>query len=176
MSMWGDLIESFKGGNHSVGRHNQTGGIHAIASHTQAIVFQPSAGRIERLCRELGWRWEKRGTDAYTIHFRGPQSHHREIRIEDGDACMVVMTAHSDAVMRNASPDILAYLLLKNFKGSGVGMWAMNVDPLKNIWFYLSYLAIGDGLTAASFKFICQSLLDEVDDFDNKMRGSGFLR
>jgi hypothetical protein len=171
MSVWHDLVQGFTNGF-----------LAAAARQGQAVPYRngagPARGRIDQLCRELGWSVDEREGSVVHLHFNDPAHGIRKVRIADGDDCVVTFSAHSFAVIppRKVTGEMLAYLLRRNISGSGLGMWGMYVDERHNVWFNLLYQALGDGLDAEAFKYICQSLATEAADFDGKMREEGLLK
>ena len=132
-------------------------------------------GRIERLCRELGWSVDERDGDSIRLHFNSADGYVRKVRISGGD--IVGFFAHSDAVfpVRSVPPNIMAYLLRRNLEDSGAGMWGMIVNEDDDATFHVSYMALGDGLDAGMLKSICESLVNEAADFDSRLRRAGLL-
>ena len=55
-------------------------------------------------------------------------------------------------------------------------MWGIDVDEDDTIWFYVLYQALGAGLDPEALKYICESLVAEAAEFDDRMRKSGLLR
>jgi hypothetical protein len=153
----------------------------AAASRVQALPQsnRPSQGRFDRLCRELGWAVDEREAGgAALLHFNNRSGGVRKVRIADGDDVIVTFSAHGDAAIpaRKVTGEVLAYLLCRNIKGSGLGKWGICPDEHGNITFHLVYQALGGGLDAPTLKYICESLVGEAVDFDGKLRAAGLLR
>jgi hypothetical protein len=170
MSVWRELVEGF------------TEGFFTAAAHqARALPYRNGAvqapGRIDRLCRELGWTVDEREGSVIQLHFNDPAGGIRKVRIADGDHCVVTFSAHSLAFIspKKVTGELLAYLLHRNIKGSGLGMWGTYIFEQKTVSFHLVYQALGDGLDAEALKYICQSLVVEAVDFDGKMRQEGLL-
>jgi hypothetical protein len=135
-------------------------------------------GRIERLCRELGWSVDERDGNAILLHFRAPDGEMRKVRISGGDNSMVGFITHSHAVLSadRVPPDLLGYLLRRNLEDSGMGTWSITVDDDDNdVTFHLFYTALGAGLDAQTFEYICESLSSEASHLDDKLRRAGLL-
>ena len=170
MSIWRAVFEGFTDGVRT-----------AAAYRVQALPQRnrPSQGRFDRLCRELGWPVDEREADgAALLHFSNRDGGVRKVRIADGDDVIVTFSAHSRATVPagKVTGEVLAYLLCRNIKGSGLGMWGIYPDEHDNITFHLVYQALGGGLDAPTLKYICESLVGEIVDFDGKMREAGLLR
>ena len=133
-------------------------------------------GRIERLCGELGWSIDGRDRDTITLDFNDPVTSRRSVYIASGDESLVLFTTFSMAIVSATDvPDgIPAYLLLQNSK-QGAGMWQMTHDDT-SVYFSLIYRALGDGLNAGALKFICQGMVREAAQFDERMLKAGYLR
>lgn len=171
MSVWREIVEGFA-----------EGFLTAAAYQSQVVPYHGGAGecgRIDRLCRELGWSVDERSVteNAVYLHFNTRYGL-RRLRIADGEDSIVTFSAHSSAVIaaRNVPADVLVYLLHRNVHGSGLGMWAMTVDDRNNVLFHLMYQPFGDGLDSEGFKYICESLINEAVDFDDKLRAAGLRR
>lgn len=171
MSIWREIADGFTDGFLTAAARQ----VRALP-HRNGIVH--AHGRIDRLCRELGWPLDEREGNVIHLHFNDPAGGIRKVRIADGDDCVVTFSAWSLAFVspKNITGEMLAYLLRRNICGSGLGMWGMYVDEGKTVSFHLVYQALGEGLDAESLKYICQSLAIEAADFDGKMRQEGLLR
>lgn len=171
MSIWRDIVKGFTDGFLTTAAHQ----VRAL-QHRNGVVH--AHGRIDRLCRELGWSVDEREGSVIHFHFNDPAGGIRKVRIADGDDCVVTFSAHSFAFIppKNVTGEMLAYLLRRNISGSGLGMWGMYVDERNTVSFHLVYQALGEGLDAEALKYICQSLAIEATDFDGKMRQEGLLR
>jgi hypothetical protein len=139
-----------------------------------------SVGRIERLCRELGWSVDEREGNKIRLHFNIAGGGIRKISIVNGDECLITFLAHSSAVFAadDISPKLLAYMLCRNLEGGEIGAWGINIDRNTRSLcsFHVIYRALGDGLNAAALQYICKSLCEETGDFEDKLRQAGLLR
>lgn len=134
-------------------------------------------GRIERLCRELGWAVDAKDAKGIWLYFVDPQAGVRKLRITCCDRTMVGMKVLSNAVLpgHTVAPPVIGYLLRRNEEVT-VGAWSVRIDDEDKVSFALNYEALGDGLDAVAFKVICEQLIKEALAFDDKMRQAGFLR
>jgi hypothetical protein len=133
-------------------------------------------GRIERLCHENGWDVDARdGEDRY-LFFHSPFAEHRSVVVGRGDEALVVFTAMSFTVLppQVVPPEVLGYLLQRN-EQIGLGAWRVSETDDEKLAFLVSYVAIGCGLTAGLFKHICETINQEANEFDVKMRRAGLL-
>jgi len=133
-------------------------------------------GRIERLCRELGWSVDQRDENGIVLYFSSSDGDKRKVRIAGGDKTLVGFSTFSYAVLavRQVSSDLLAYLLQRNFNESGIGTWSIIVED-DEVSFHLCYTSLGEGLDAPTLQYICESLANEAGDFDDKLRNAGVL-
>lgn len=134
-------------------------------------------GRIERLCRELGWAVDEREGNVIRLHLSSADGEMRKVRITRGDESLVGFFVPSEAVLpaRRVPPKLMAYLLSRNLEDSGIGMWGINVDDDDDATFVIYYMALGDGLTAQTLEYICESLAAEAAHVDDKLRRAGLL-
>ena len=170
MGIWRDLFEGFTDGV-----------ITATVYQAQTRSYSNGAcerGRIERLCRELGWAVDERDGNDILLHFSNSGGGIRKVRIAAGDEELVLFSAFSFALIpaANVSTDLMGYLLTRNFSGGAVGAWGVYVADDANVLFLNTYQALGAGLDAPALKFICESLVKEAAAFDGKLRESGLLR
>jgi hypothetical protein len=137
--------------------------VNGAANHRRAAPTNGSAsdhGRIERLCRELGWPVDEREGNVIRLHFNASDGETRKVRISGGES---------------VPADLLAYLLRRNLDDGGLGMWGIMVNDDDDVTFLNYYMALGDGLDAEALKYICESLTSEAADFDDKLRQAGLL-
>jgi hypothetical protein len=154
--------------------------VNGAANHRRAAPTNGSAsdhGRIERLCRELGWPVDEREGNVIRLHFNASDGEVRKVRITGGDQSLVGFFVPSDAVLpvESVPADLLAYLLRRNLDDGGMGMWGIMVGDDEDVTFLNYYMALGDGLDAEALKYICESLTSEAADFDDKLRQAGLL-
>lgn len=163
MSFWTNLIPGLAGSD---------------GSSTTYQAGDSDRGRIDRLCRELGWDVDEREGRKIRLHFKVPGLGVRKVNIVGGDECVVTFHTYCLAAVPadDISPDLLAYLLCRNITDSGIGMWGIDVDDESDVTFHIMYQALGAGLDAAAFDYICKSLCKETADFEGKLRQAGLLR
>ncbi len=156
--------------------------VNGSTNHFQAAPTNGTAnggGRIERLCRELGWTVDEQEGNVIRLHFNSSDGEMRKVRITNGDNSLVGFFVPSGAVLSGdrVPPDLMGYLLHRNLNDGGIGMWGMmvNEDEDENVTFINYYMALGDGLDAEALKYICESLTNEAADFDGKLRKAGLL-
>jgi Putative bacterial sensory transduction regulator len=154
--------------------------VNGATNHRRAAPTNGSAishGRIERLCRELGWPVDERERNVIRLHFNGSDGEVRKVRITGVDKSLVSFFVPSDAVLPvdRVPADLLGYLLRRNLNDSGIGMWGIMVNDDDDVTFLIYYMALGDGLDAEALKYICESLTSEAADFDDRLRKAGLL-
>jgi hypothetical protein len=133
-------------------------------------------GRIERLCGELGWSVDEREGNLVRLYFNSSDGERRKVIIGNGDGSVVGFSTYSKSALpaHRVPPDLLAYLMRRNVDNSGIGTWGMDDDD-DEATFIISYMALGAGLDAEKFGYICESLSKEANDFDDKLRRAGLL-
>lgn len=147
----------------------------AMVGIAKAVNAMNGRGRIERLCRELGWPVDERDNERIKLYFKDPVTGRRPVFIRNGDGPLVRFSAQSVTEIPCAEfpEQILGHLLLQN-TGRCIAKWQfMNVDGVAALG--VCYVALGDGLTPAALKAICEELIDEVSDFDGRMKKAGLL-
>lgn len=169
MSMWDAFFEGVADACFSIAARN----MRALQNGNDS-----AHGRIDRLCGDLGWPVDERDGNTIRLHFTGRNGGIRKVSVMDGDEPIVTLMSSSEAVISasRVPPDVMAYLLRRNLNGSGIGNWAMQLDDEDDVMFALIYQPLGEGLCPESFKFICESLVKEVADFDHKLREARLLR
>ena len=170
MNLFGKIVESFASGFMSAVESKQARVLGA-GNGTQ------ERGRIDRLCRELGWALDERDGDTIRLHFNDPVAGVRKVFISSGDSSLVRFSVFSYAILPEAKvpQEVFGYLLLRNREVPFGGWQMIPPDDDDEVLFNLKYVAIGGGLTAAAFNAVCDSMVTEAIEFDDKMRSAGFL-
>ena len=134
-------------------------------------------GRIERLCRQLGWAIDEYLGNTIVLHFSDSLGTVRKVYIHAGDEALVTITVYSFAIMaaREVPQEIIGYLLRANSEVA-IGAWQVAIDEDEDALFRVVYRALGAGLTGESFQFICQSMIGEAVSFDKRMHAARLLR
>ena len=134
-------------------------------------------GRIDRLCRELGWSIDEREGETVKLFFKDPLVGRRIVMIHSGDDVLVLFVVYSHAfVPAEKVPNSVAWHLLGRNNVVAMGKWSADEAKDGDAVFALTYTALGEGLTAAALKYICQKMLGEAGEFDQKMQAAGMLR
>lgn len=147
----------------------------AMVGIANAVNAMNGRGRIERLCQQLGWPVDEREGDRIKLYFKDPVTGKRPVYIRNGDEPLVRFSAYSvTEIPVGQFPDqVLGHMLLQNCQRSLAKWQFLNNDGVAALG--VSYVALGDGLTAAAMKVICEELVDEVADFDGRMKKAGLL-
>ncbi len=162
--IWQELIQGFTSGF-------VEGAANYMASSERAV----ERGRIERLCAELGWDVDECDGKSIRLHFKDPLFGIRKVCINDGDGPVVILAAYSYAIVAaSAVPKNLPPSLLMRNAELALGAWEAFVDDDK-VFFRVAYCALGNGLDARTFKFICEKLSAEAGAIDQKMQAAGLL-
>lgn len=56
-----------------------------------------------------------------------------------------------------------------------MGAWSIKEASDGNTGFYVTYNALVDGVTTGMFKYICEALIGEIGEFDEKLHDAGVL-
>lgn len=133
-------------------------------------------GRIERLCRELGWGVDGREGDAIILRFNHAELGTRDVQVVSGDEPLVLFLVYSHAFpAADAVPQqVLGYMLNENLK-TPAGCWFADATEDGRAVFGLRYVALGEGLDAVTLKFICEKMVAGASSFDAKMKAAGLL-
>jgi hypothetical protein len=133
-------------------------------------------GRMVRLCSELEWEIDERDGEKIKLHFSDSLVGKRKVIISKGDSELAVfyVFSHATVAAGKVPKELLGHLLSQNAKLS-MCAWQTIVDDDGDVMFVLEYCALGEGLSARSMSHICQRMLEEVNEFDQKMSKAGFL-
>ncbi len=133
-------------------------------------------GRIERLCRELGWGVDGREGGAILLRFNHAELGPRDVRVLSGDDCLALFLVYSQALppADNVTEEVLGYLLHQNATAAP-GCWFADVTQDGRAIFGLRYDALGAALDPPTLKFICEKMVAEVLSFDARMKAAGLL-
>ena len=142
---------------------------------TNGVCYQ-EGGRVERLCRENGWRIDGHKDDTIYLDFKSPIAGVRRMLISRGDEALVIFSVMSFAEVpaHNIPHEVLGYLLERNAE-LVLGAWNMQVTEEGKTIFFCRYVAIGMALNAGLFKYICETLNEAAHEFDVKMQRAGLL-
>jgi hypothetical protein len=133
-------------------------------------------GRIERLCRELGWGVDGREGGAILLRFNHAELGPRDVRVMSGDECLALFLVYSHALppADNVTEEVVGYLLHQNVTAAP-GCWFADVLQDGRAIFGLRYDALGAALDPPTLKFICEKMVAEVLSFDAWMKAEGLL-
>lgn len=148
----------------------------AMVGIANAVNAMNGRGRIERLCRELGWSIDGRDGNQLTLNFNCPVIGERPVFIREGDKSLVFITAYSFASFdsRRVPDEVMGLALLRSSE-SPAGKWEMRLYDGK-AFFVVAYNALGAALDAATFKYICSSMVTIASNFDENMKAMGYLQ
>lgn len=135
-----------------------------------------AAGRIERLCQELGWSIDERNGEGVGLYFNDPTIGVRKVLVTEGAKVMLISTFSGAVVPPSRVPaEVLGYLLTRNTQLAAAAWQASVMDNDGQVKFALAYYALIEGLNAAAFKIICEAMVKEAHEFDVKMKAAGLL-
>lgn len=155
--------------------HGVASGFVSAAAETTPV---GAAGElVETCCHELGWAINERpNAHAMCLHFKDPLVKARYVLVGFGAGFYVAFTVFSAVCVPPEQVPInaLGYLLKRN--GQPFIGWQMCVGETGDVGFALHYFALASGLRPEVFKLICETMLEEVHEFDAKMDKAGLLR
>jgi hypothetical protein len=149
------------------------------ASAVREAVPQPRQGLLDQLCQQVGWVVDERdGKGGICLLFNGRNGSVQKLRIKDSGDEFVCFACYSDAWIPAPQVDrsIMVYLLSQNLRDAPFGGWGMCEDHQGDVNFHVYYPAPRHALDAPTFKFICEALVIEAAEFDDKLREAGRLR
>ncbi len=162
MGLFSDMAEGFFDGF-----------LRSVAENGLPRLGGQARGRIDRLCGELGWAVDERGDDFVRLHFRDATGGLRVVSVCQGDGALVRFIASSNASLRSVPPRLAEYLVTRH-ADLPFGAWTVTRQN-DAAAFALVYNALGGGLTADTFKAVCEALVREAVDFDGRLRGAGLV-
>ena len=150
----------------------------AVVSGVSERSDAPSPGDVvDACCRELGWRIDERpAANKICLHFKDPRLGVRRVIVNAGSPeGMIAFTVYSAATLpaRLVPADVLGYLLERN--GKTLITWQIQISGEGNVNFLLDHYAFAAGLRPGLFKWICDALVCEAQDFDDRLHKSGLL-
>ncbi len=132
-----------------------------------------AGGRIDRLCAELGWAVDERAGNAIRLHFRNSSGGVRVVSVCNGDDDLALFITSSNAIVQTVPAQVAEHLVTRHLD-IPFGAWSVT-QVSGGVGFALIYKALGDALTAAAFKAICESMVTEAVEFDDRMRAARLL-
>ena len=143
----------------------------AVVGLVRAVSRQ---GRIERLLEPLGWQVDERRGKTLGLYFKTRRGR-KTVCIAGGDDALVAFVVYSDVKFdsRCMPETVTGAALVQNDK-SPFGKWELYMEG-DDAAFRLTYAAIGDGLTPAILKKICESMVEMVSTFEGAAERNGYL-
>lgn len=152
----------------------------SISGFANGVRDSLAGGLTAWLCREIGWKINEVRDGAAHLKFRDSNALEgvRDIVVCEDTApfARVYCISHAILPSDDVPAPIMIYALLRN-NDIPLGKWGVHVSSSKRqAVFVLDRWALAHGLDAAAFKVICESTLNEVSEFDARMRKSGLMR
>jgi hypothetical protein len=149
-----------------------------VSAVSEGTPVSPAGEVVETCCEELGWAIDERpNAHEMCLHFKDPIVGIRKVLVCFGDREVFVGFTVFSAVCVPAQQvplNALGYLLKRN--GQPFVGWQMCVGNNGDVGFAVNYFALAAGLRPEVFKLICETLIQEVHEFDAKMDKAGLLR
>jgi hypothetical protein len=169
MGLFRDAVEVFAAGFAMAATDNLRNG--RLLGHSWH-----GAGRIDRLCQEIGWGVDERTSDGVALYFNDPLVRIRKVMATEGDRLVLFQTFSAAVIPAARLPvQVLGYLLSRNTELATCAWQASVNDNNGNLAFALAYCALVEGLDAYAFKNICEVMVKEAYEFDAKMKAAGLL-
>lgn len=119
----------------------------------------------------MGWPVDEREGDVAHLHFNDPAGGIRKVSVWQEQAGGLGFVITSQSAFRSVPPAITEYLLKRNPQLE-VGSWATEQGEPSVV---IGHIHRAHGLTAAGFRRVCELMVQEVVDFDAKLRAAGLL-
>ncbi len=149
-----------------------------LSAVTERLSYTAASKLIETCCQELGWAIDERPSPGrIALHFNDRVTRIRTVLvsiIERG--AMVSFTVASAAIMaaHEIPANVLGYLLERN--SHCIVAWHVSIGDDGSACFAVNYRALTPGLNPGVFRMLCQMLLQEASEFDDRMRKAGVLQ
>ncbi len=145
---------------------------------SERLSYTAASKLIETCCQELGWAIDERpSAGRVALHFNDPVTRIRKVLVSivEGGS-MVSFTVASAVTMpaKEIPANVLGYLLERN--SARLVAWHVSVGDDGSAVFGINYRALTPGLNPGVFRMLCQMLLQEASEFDDRMRKAGVLQ
>lgn len=148
-----------------------------LSAVSERLSFTSASTLIETCCQQHGWTINERpGAGKIALHFDDPVTGVRVVLVSIVECgAMISFTATSAVTMpaKEIPGSVLGYLLERN--SHSIVAWRVSISDDGSAIFAANYRALTPGLNPGVFKMICQSLLQEASDFDERMQKAGVL-
>ena len=169
MGLFRDAVEGFAAGFAMAATDNVRNG--RLLGHPWH-----GAGRIDRLCQEIGWSIDERTSDGVVLYFNDPLVRIRKVVVTESTRLILLQTFSAATMPAARVPvQVMGYLLSRNTELATCAWQASVNDNSGNVAFALANCALVGGLDAAAFKAICEAMVKEAYEFDVKMKAAGLL-
>ena len=148
-----------------------------LSAVSERLSFTSATKLIETCCHELGLTIKERpGAGSIALHLNDPVTGVRVVLVSIVEGGALVSFAATSAVTMPANEipgSILGYLLERN--SHSIVAWRVSISDDGSAIFGANYRALTPGLNPGVFRMICQALLQEASEFDDRMRKAGLL-
>jgi hypothetical protein len=170
MGLFKDVVEGFANGFATAAVDHAN----AARTHGHSAI---GSGRIELLCRYIGWEIDERTSEGIALHFNEPAVGIRKVIVaQNADLVVLFSTDSTTRLPGHRVPiEVLGYLLTRNTQLAGCAWQASEMDNAGTVLFTLAYSALVEGLDPGAFKGICEAMVKEASEFDAKMRAAGLM-
>lgn len=134
-----------------------------------------SGSRVERLCSELGWSIDGRKGNTIRLDFNDPVIGKRPVYITDDGDGLIQFKGYSFVIIHPSRipNEVYAYLLLQN-RALPFGKWLVE-EGNGEVFFALEYYAFEEGVIPPTVKVLCEQIVREAAEFDERMKKAGML-
>ncbi len=131
---------------------------------------------IEECCDDIGWSIDERNGDTIGLYFNDKKFGPHRLKVSncDGQVHTLYTLCNAAIPARKMPSELLAWLLVRNGE-IAFGKWQMHVDDDDDCIFVLSYTAFGSAFNGATFKHVCEKMIEEAHDLDAQLQKKGLL-
>jgi hypothetical protein len=168
MGLFKDMAESFANGFVSAT-------VDSLRAGLPQSQFSKGPTLVERFCQELGWPVDERQGEALLLHFNDPVVGVRKIAITVRNRLMSFRVWSPASMSARQIPgEVMGHLLLRNSELAVIA-WQVFDAGNGNAAFALASNMLMAGMDAPVFKYVCETMVKEANDFDVKMKAAGLL-
>ena len=149
-----------------------------LSAVSERLSYTAASKLIETCCQQLGWAIDERPSPGRIgLHFNDRVIRIRTVLVSIVEGGTMVSFTVGSAVNMTAKEipaNVLGYMLERN--SGRLVAWHVSIGDDGSAYFAVNYRALTPGLNPGVFKMLCQMLLQEASEFDDRMRKAGVLQ